>query len=50
MDLLLSYDNYQKAKSALIPLASEVANEDATKHQALVINGFDVELHGKMLF
>lgn len=51
VDLLLSYDNYQKAKNALIPLASEVANEDATtKHQALVINGFDVELHGKMPF
>lgn len=47
----MSYDNYQKAKKCLIPIASEVANEDkATKHQALVINGFDVELHGKMPF
>lgn len=51
IDLLLSNDNYLKAKSALIPVASEVANEDVmTKHQALVINGFDVELHGKMPF
>lgn len=51
IDLLLSNDNYLKAKRALIPLASEVANEDViTKHQALVINGFDVELHGKMPF
>ena len=51
IDLLLSNDNYQKAKKCLIPIASEVANEDkATKHQALVINGFDVELHGKMPF
>lgn len=51
VDLLLSNDNYLKAKSTLIPIASEVANEDkATKHQALVINGFDVELHGKMPF
>lgn len=51
IDLLLSNDNYKKAKSALIPIASEVANEDeTTKHQALVINGFDVELHGKMPF
>lgn len=51
IDLLLSNDNYQSAKSALIPIASEVANEDeTTKHQALVINGFDVELHGKMPF
>ena len=51
IDLLLSNDNYLKAKRALIPLASEVANEDViTKHQALVINGFDVELHGEMPF
>lgn len=51
IDLLLSDENYTKAKSALIPIASEVANEDkATMHQALVINGFDVELHGKMPF
>ena len=51
VDLLLSNDNYLKAKSALIPVASEVANDDVmTKHQALVINGFDVELHGKMPF
>ena len=51
VDLLLSNDNYLKAKKTLIPIASEVANEDkATKHQALVINGFDVELHGKMPF
>ena len=51
IDLLLSNDNYQKAKSALIPIADEVANENTTtKHQALVINGVDVELHGKMPF
>ena len=51
IDLLLSDENYTKAKSALIPIASEVANEDEiTKHLALVINGFDVELHEKMPF
>ncbi len=51
VDLLLSNDNYQKAKGALMLIASEVANEDETKkHQALVINGFDVELHGRMPF
>ena len=51
IDLLLSDENYKKAKSTLIPIASEVANEDVmTKHQALVINGLDVELHGKMPF
>ena len=48
IDLLLSDENYKKTKSTLVPIASEVANEDkATMHQALVINGFDVELHGK---
>ncbi len=51
IDLLLSNDNYNKAKSTLIPIADEVANENTTtKHQALIINGFDVELHGKMPF
>lgn len=51
VDLLLSDENYKKAKSALIPIASEVAYENkATKHQPLVINGFDVELHGRMPF
>lgn len=51
VDLLLSNDNYQRAKSTLIPIADEVANENTTtKHQALVMNGFDVELHGRMPF
>lgn len=51
VDLLLSNDNYQKAKCALIPIASEVAYEDEiSKHQAFVINRFDVELHGRMPF
>lgn len=51
IDLLLSDDNYTKAKKVLRPVASEVANEDeTTKHQAFVINGFDVELHGRMPF
>lgn len=51
IDLLLSDNNYKRAKDVLMPIASEVANEDeVTKHQALIINGFDVELHGKMPF
>ena len=51
IDLLLRDNNYKRAKDVLIPIASEVANEDnATMHQALVINGFDVELHGRMPF
>lgn len=51
IDLFLSDENYKKAKSVLIPSASEVANEDElTMHQALVINGINVELHGAMPF
>lgn len=51
IDLLLSNDNYFAAKGFLSSIADEVANEDSSKkHLALVINGFDVELHGKMPF
>lgn len=51
VDLLLSNDNYIAAKSVLSPIAEEVANEDTiSKHQAFVIKGFDVELHGRMPF
>ena len=51
VDLLLDDDNYEKAKVLLIPLADEVEDEDPVKkHQALIIKGFDIELHGKMPF
>lgn len=51
IDLLLDNDNYERAKDVLFPIASEVANENKiTKHQALVIEEFDVELHGKLPF
>ena len=51
IDLLLSNDNYISAKGFLSSIADEVANEDiSSKHLALVINGFDVELHGRMPF
>ncbi len=51
VDLLLSDENYQKAKELLIPLGEVTESEDvAKKHLALKINGFDVELHGKMPF
>ena len=51
IDLLLSDENYKRAKSILVPIANKVANEDkVTMHLALVINGFDVESHGKMPF
>lgn len=51
IDLLLSEENYKKAKEVLAPIAAEVATEnEATKHQALVIKDFEVELHGGMPF
>ena len=51
IDIMLDEDNYEKAKVLLIPLAEEVQIEDIRKkHQAVIIKGFDVELHGKMPF
>lgn len=51
VDFLLSAENYEKAKEVLVPIADEVAEENkTTKHQAYVIKGFDVELHGRMPF
>lgn len=51
IDLLLSEDNYNAAKKVLEPIADKVGGENkVNKHQAFVINGFDVELHGRMPF
>lgn len=51
IDLLLSEDNYNASKAFLEPLADEVGGENKVKkHLALVIKGFDVELHGRMPF
>lgn len=51
IDLLLDYENYEKAKTELLADAENVHMEvDSTKHQAFVINVFDVELHGRMPF
>lgn len=51
VDLLLDAENYEKAKDVLAPIADEVAGEnEATRHQAYVIQNFDVELHGAMPF
>lgn len=50
VDLLLSKDNYIKAKAALIPLASSVENEDESRlHLGMNIDGWVVELHGTLL-
>lgn len=50
VDLLLSDDNYEKAKKVLIPLAEEVESEyKAFKHQGMTMKGgFVVELHGTL--
>jgi hypothetical protein len=51
VDLLLGEKDYNTAKAVLVPIADDVAGENrATKHQAYVIKGFDVELHGRMPF
>lgn len=47
VDLLLSDSNYEEAKKVLIPLATDVEKEYSHfKHQAMTINGWEVELHG----
>lgn len=50
VDLLLSEDNYQKAKKALIPLADDVEKEfKSFKHIGMTMKGdFVVELHGTL--
>ena len=49
VDLFLSYDNYQKAKTLLTPLASEVELEyEGISHLGMTIDGWVVELHGSL--
>lgn len=49
VDLLLSADNYQKAKAFLTPLADHVDSEDTSiKHLGMTIGEWIVELHGTM--
>ena len=49
VDLLLSEENYQRAKEFLTPLATDVETEYTHfKHQGLTINGWVVELHGTL--
>lgn len=51
VDLLLDDENYEKAKKSLCKIADDIAREDiSTKHQAMTINGVEVELHGMMPF
>ena len=49
VDFLLSADNYEKAKTFLIPLAEHIDSEDASmKHLGMTIDHWIVELHGTM--
>ena len=49
VDLLLSEDNYEKAKAFLAPQASSVDQEGVyAKHIGMTINGLVVELHGRL--
>lgn len=49
VDLFLSDDNYEKAKEFLVPRASSVEQEGIYgKHLGMVIEGWAVELHGRL--
>lgn len=49
VNLLLSEDNYKKAKAVLAPLASSVERENRyTKHLGMIIDNWEVELHGNL--
>ncbi len=49
VDLFLSEDNYKKTKSLLIPIASNVEVENASKkHLGMTIDSWVVELHGSL--
>ena len=49
VDLLLSEENYEKAKALLLPLATDVETEYTHfKHQGMTIDGWVVELHGTL--
>lgn len=51
VDLLLDDENYSKAKSFLIPMASSIETEGRyTKHLGMVIDNWVVELHGSLRF
>lgn len=48
VDLLLSDVNYNKAKTLLYPLASNIEDEDYRGHVAMMIDSWEVELHGNL--
>lgn len=46
VDFLLSDDDYQKAKKFLVPLSSSESEYSTSKHLAMTIDSWEVELHG----
>lgn len=49
VDLLLSENNYKKAKKLLLPLANSHEEEYAyTRHLGMNLYGWEVELHGNL--
>lgn len=49
IDLILSDDNYNKAKEMLLPLASDIEPESKySKHLGMTIDSWVVELHGSL--
>lgn len=50
VDFFLSDDNYQKAKTFLLPLATDIEPEGLrSKHLGMTIEGWVVELHGRLV-
>jgi len=51
IDLLFNSEDYDKAKYVLYSISDGIGSENIyTKHQPLIIKGFEVELHGMMPF
>lgn len=49
VDLFLSDDNYEKAKTFLVPLSSSLEPEGKyNKHLGMIVDGWNVELHGNL--
>lgn len=50
VDFFLSEDNYQKAKTFLLPLATDIEPEGLrSKHLGMTVDGWGVELHGRLV-
>lgn len=49
IDLFLSDDNYENAKVSLLPIATSIEEEGiASKHFGMIIDDYNVELHGTL--